>query len=247
MTPVGFDPETATLRLDRESFAALVAHAAQPTGNAPLLAELQGVGALHEGRYHPAVEQGLDAVLNPVCRLQVRVADRHGREDHCDGWVAGHAAGFLLPVQGERWEFVVVHPSFVPERLARIVGLGPRPRAPTARPVELGTELLDQLTASDPGGRAGALQRVLNSGPEDAQAIARVLASGFRSRWEVVARWRPAPGSTGQRAMHVIDTEATLWAVEPAGTGLVVWPTSPTTVWRLLVTLLPRDEELTRG
>jgi hypothetical protein len=247
MTPVGFDPETATLRLDRETFAALVAHAAQPTGNASLPAELQAAGALHEGRYHPALEQGLDAVLNPVCRLQVRVADPHGRGDHCDGWVAGSAAGFLLPAQGALWEFVVVHPGFVPERLARIVGLGPRPRAPTARPVELGTELLDELTASDPGGRAGALQQVLNRGPEDAQALARALASGFRSRWAVVARWLPAPGSTGQRAMHVIDTETTLWAVEPAGTGLVVWPTTPTTVWRLLVTLLPRDEELARG
>ena len=44
--------------------------------------------------------------------------------------------------------------------------------------------------------------------------------------------------------MHVIDTETTLWAVEPGGTGLVVSPTTPTAVWRLLVTLLPRDEEL---
>jgi hypothetical protein len=247
MTPVRFDPETATLRLDRETFAALVAYAAQPTGNASLLAELQAAGALRDGRYHPALEQGLDAVLNPVCRLEVRVADRHGREDHCDGWVAGHGAGFLLPVQGELWEFVVVHPSFMPERLARIVGLGPRPRAPAARPVELGTELLDELTASDPGRRAGALQRLVNSGPEDAQALARALTSGFRSRWEVVVRWLPAPGSTGQRAMHVIDTETTLWAVEPGGTGLVAWPTTPTAVWRLLVTLLPRDEELARG
>jgi hypothetical protein len=60
------------------------------------------VGALREGRYHPALEQGLDAALNPVCRLQVRVADPHGREDYCDGWVAGHGAGFLLPFQGAR-------------------------------------------------------------------------------------------------------------------------------------------------
>jgi hypothetical protein len=247
MTPVRFDPETATLRLDRATFEALVAHAAQPAGNASPPAELQAVGALREGRYHPALEQGLDAVLNPVCRLQVRLVNPDGREDHCDGWVAGHAAAFLLPVKGELWEFVVVHPSFVPDGLARIVGLGPRRRAPTARPVALRAELVDELTASDPGRRTGALQRVLDRGPEDAQAIARALASGFRSRWEVVVRRLPAPGSTGQRAMHVIDTETTLWAVEPGGTGLVVWPTTPTAVWRLLVTLLPRDEELARG
>jgi hypothetical protein len=247
MTPVRFDPETATLRLDRETFAALVAHAAQPTGDAAHLVELREAGALRDGQYHPALEAGLDAVLNPVCRLEVRAADVHGREDHCDGWVAGHAAGLLLPAQGESWEFVVLHPSFVPEGLARIVGLGPRPRTPTAGPLELETELLDELTASDPGRRAGALQLVPGNGPDDARTTARALASGLRSRWEVAVRWLPAPGSTGQRAMHVIDTETTLWAVEPGSTGLVVWPTTPTAVWRLLVTLLPRDEELARG
>lgn len=244
MTPVRFDAETATLRLDRETFAALVAHAAQPTGDAAHLAELYEAGALRDGQYHPALEQGLDAVLNPVCRVDVRVADAHGGEDHCDGWVAGHAAGFLLPADEELCAFVVVHPSFVPEQLARIVGLGPRPRASTARPLELTTELLDELTASDPGRRADAPQPVPDTSSEEAWAIARTLATGFRARWEVVVRWLPAPGSRGQRAMHVIDTETTLWAVEPGGTGLLVSPTTPTAVWRLLVTLLPRDEEL---
>jgi hypothetical protein len=244
VTPVRFDAETATLRLDRETFAALVAHAAQPTGDAAHLAELYEAGALRDGQYHPALEQGLDAVLNPVCRVDVRVADAHGGEDHCDGWVAGHAAGFLLPADEELCAFVVVHPSFVPEQLARIVGLGPRPRASTARPLELATELLDELTASDPGRRADAPQPVPDTSSEEAWAIARTLATGFRARWEVVVRWLPAPGSSGQRAMHVIDTETTLWAVEPGGTGLLVSPTTPTAVWRLLVTLLPRDEEL---
>jgi hypothetical protein len=244
MTPVRFDAETATLRLDRETFAAVVTHAAQPTDDAAHLGALREAGALRDGRYHPALEQGLDAVLNPVCRLEVRVADVHGREDQCDGWVAGRAAGFLLPAQGEFCEFVVLHPSFVPEQLARIVGLGPRPRVPAVRPVELGTELLDQLTELDSGRRAGALQQVLEQSPDDAWAVARALAAGFRARWEVVVRWLPASGSTGQRALHVIDTETTLWAVEPGGTGLLVGPTTATAVWRLLVTLLPRDQEL---
>ena len=244
MTPVRFDADTATLRLDQESFAALVAHAAQPTGDTAHLTELRKAGAFRDGQYHPVLEQGLDAVLNPVCRLEIRVVDAHGREDHCDGWVAGRAAGFLLPAQSELCEFVVLHPSFVPEQLARIVGLGPRPRVPTAGPLELGTELLDELTASDSVRRAGALQRVLDTGPEEARAIARALANGYRARWEVVVRWLPTSGSTGERAMHVIDTETTLWAVEPGGTGLLVGPTKPTAVWRLHVTLLPRDEEL---
>jgi hypothetical protein len=244
MTPVHFDPETATLRLDRETFAGLVAHAAQPTGDAAHLAQLRDAGALRDGQYHPALEQGLDAVLNPVCRLDVRLADVHGREVHIQGWVAGHAAAFLLPAEEELCDFVVVHPSFVPDQLARVVTLGPRPRVPNATPLRLGTELLDELTAPDPERRAAALRSTLDSAPTEAWATARTLAVGIRARWEVVARWLPTPNSSGQRAMHVLDTEAGLWAVEPAAGGLMVWPTTPTAVWRLLVTLLPRDDEL---
>jgi hypothetical protein len=244
MTPVRFDPETATLRLDRETFAALVAHAAQPTGDAAHPAELRDAGAFRDGRYHPALEQGLDAVLNPVCRLEVRLADVHGRDAHIQGWVAGHAAGFLLPAQEGLDDFVVVHPGFVPDQLARIVGLGPRPRAPAATPLRLGTELLDELTAPDPARRTAAPHSTLEGTSTEARAAARALATGLRARWEVVARWLPAPSSSGQRAMHVLDTEAGLWAVEPDAGGLVVWPTTPTAVWRLLVTLLPRDDEL---
>lgn len=244
MTPVHFDAETATLRLDRETFTGLIAHAAQPTGDAAHLAELRDAGAFRDGQYHPALEQGLDAVLNPVCRLDIRLADVRGREAHSQGWVAGHAAGFLLPTQEGLCDFVVVHPSFVPDQLARIVALGPRPRAPTATPLRLGTELLDELTATDPERRAAALQSTLDSTPAEASATARVLTTRLRARWEVVARWLPASNSSGQRAMHVLDTEAGLWAVEPDAGGLIVWPTTPTAVWRLLVTLLPRDDEL---
>lgn len=244
MTPVHFDPETATLRLDRETFAGLVAHAAQPTGDAAHLAELRDAGVFRDGHYHPALEQGLDTVLNPVCRLDVRIADVHGREAHIQGWVAGHAAAFLLPTQEKLCDFVVVHPSFVPDRLARIVTLGPRPRAPTTTPLRLGAELLDELTAPDPERRTAALQSTLDGAPTEASAAAHALAVRLRARWEVVARWLPAPNSSGQRAMHVLDTEAGLWAVEPAADGLMVWPTTPTAVWRLLVTLLPRDDEL---
>jgi hypothetical protein len=73
-------------------------------------------------------------------RLGVRLAEAEarGREVGFQGWVAGHAAGFLLPAPKGRRDVVVVHPGFVPERLARIVGLGPRPRSPPPRRCGLG-------------------------------------------------------------------------------------------------------------
>jgi len=222
----------------------MVAYAGQPTGDAAHLAELREAGAYRDGRLHPTLEEGLDAVLNPVCRLEVRLAGAHGRDDRCHGWVAGGAAGLLLPDREGLCEFVVVHPGFVPERLARVVGLGPRPRTQAAGPLELGTGLLDELTAADPGRRTGALQRVLDGPPGPAGAVARALATGFRARWEAVMRWLPAPGSAGQRSVQVADTESTLWAVERAGIGLALSPTTPTAVWRRFVTLLPNADEL---
>lgn len=83
-----------------------------------------------------------------------------------------------------------------------------------------------------------------DTSPEAAWGVARTIATGFRARWEVVMRWLPAPGSTGHRAVYVVDTETALWAVEPTGTGLMVSPTTPTEVWRRFVTLLRNDDEL---
>jgi hypothetical protein len=160
MTPVQFDAETATLRLDRDTFQAQVAHATHPAGEAPHLVELRNAGAVHGNEFHPALQAGLDAILNPVCRLELRRADIHGREDHCEAWVAGPATAFLLPRRDERCELVIVHPSFMPEMLARLAALAPRPRVPAATPLGIGTELLDELTDPDPRRRADAARRV---------------------------------------------------------------------------------------
>ncbi|QSB16671.1 hypothetical protein JQS43_10530 [Natronosporangium hydrolyticum] len=42
----------------------------------------------------------------------------------------------LLPLPGERVELGVIHPTFLPAMLARVVGLDPRPRLD----VELGVD-----------------------------------------------------------------------------------------------------------
>jgi hypothetical protein len=59
------------------------------------------------------------------------------------GWVSYDAAALLLPATGgeERRRLMSLHPTLLPEALARLVDLGPRPRPDTTEPV----------SAADPG------------------------------------------------------------------------------------------------
>ncbi|WP_279582987.1 hypothetical protein [Fodinicola feengrottensis] len=42
----------------------------------------------------------------------------------------------------------------------------------------------------------------------------------------------------------MLDTEAGLWLMEPSVGLAVIWPTTPTAIWRALVCLLPQDNEI---
>lgn len=243
MTQVVF--EAGRLRLDRAAFDTLVAVASGQDGEA---AELQAAGVLDEqGSPAEALRAGLRAVIDPVCRLEVRIQHADGQREAHQGWVAGHAAALLLATDGELWELVSVHPSFLPEALARLVGLGPGPRLEGAVPVRLTVQTVNQLTGSDPQARSTAAEHLRRAAADtDQQATAQSLGSGVRRRWEAVVTWPPAAGAAGRRALHVLDTPAGLWLLEPAGAGLLAWPTTPTTAWRALTTLLPQDGELAR-
>ena len=133
-----------------------------------------------------------------------------------DGWADGFAAALLLPRE-ERHQLHVVPTAFLPAALARVNELGPRPRAEAAE------------------------RRRLTAG-ELAQELAG--RADLRRHWRVDARWPAAEGSPGVRHVEVLDTEGGLWLVVPDGDDVELWPTTPTTVWRLLSGLLPRDEEL---
>lgn len=241
MTTVLFDAASGRLRLDRPAFDALVG---ERTGRAD--AALRAAGVLDEhGDPSPVVSAGVAAVADPVCRLALHVQHADGGREAHEGWVAGYAAALLLAGDDNLYELVSVHPSFLPEAVARLVGLGPRPRVLDAAPMRLTAATVDELTSGDPARRAAARGRLLDAASvEGERATAEALGAGTRRRWEAVITWDPAPGAAGKRAVHVIDTTAGLWLLDPAGEGLLAAPTTPTGIWRLLTILLPRDREL---
>lgn len=231
--PVLFDTDSYRLRLDRDSFRALVAWRSGQHGEATGLDRLRAAGVVQpDDRLHPALQPGLDAVLNPICRLVIRMRDGQGGAERGDSWVGGDATALLLDLPNGLCEFGTVHPSFLPAMLARILELGPRPRL-AGEPVQATPELLDQLTDPDPVRRDSA-----------ARPLGHDSLAELHRDWQIQASWQPGGGSAGVRALRVLDTAAGLWLVEPHTDRAVLFPTSPSAVWLELVRLLPTDQEL---
>lgn len=235
--PIEFNADSGHLRLDRPTFQQLAdwlaAGGGQQTGAGSVPAQLREAGVMGDrDQLHPAVESGFAAVANPVCRLMADLRDGQGTAERGDGWVGGDATALLLDLPGGRCEFGVVHPTFLPAMLGRIVGLGPRPRL-AAEPVPADPVQIDRLTDPDPSLRAAAA----------AELPAPSLAE-LRRDWRIQASWQPGDGSPGVRALRVLDTLAGLWLVEAHQERVMLFPTTSTVVWRSLVGLLPTDAEL---
>jgi hypothetical protein len=131
---------------------------------------------------------------------------------------------------------IVVPPDFVPESLARLNDVGPRPRPQGAARLRVSVAGLATALA----GRDAAAAE-LTGAEEDAL---RGILDALREHWRVEARWQPAEGSPGVRAVEVLDTDAGMWLVVPDGDHVELWPSTPTMVFRRLCALLPRDAEL---
>jgi hypothetical protein len=174
-------------------------------------------------------DAGRAAMREPVCELLLARGDRRGR-----GWVDAETAVLEIPVPDGEPRHVQLPPRFLPDALARLNDLSPRPRREPAERLRLGAGELAEILATRDAARAGLLAG------EPGEQLVRAL----REHWSVTATWTPAPGSTGARIVEVLDTAAGLWLVVPDDPGVELWPTTPTAVFRLLCALLPRDHEL---
>jgi hypothetical protein len=135
------EPAKGRLRIAEPTLTALVAHAADPVaaaledGAREQLTALRAAGVIEGGRAHPAIADGVAAIVRPsLCTLELSYAGRTMR-----GWVSHAGAALLLPAGDgdERRTLISLHPTLVPEALARLVDLGPRPRPDATAPVAL--------------------------------------------------------------------------------------------------------------
>jgi hypothetical protein len=122
------------------TLAVLIAHAADPVHAAlqgddaqEQLALLQSAGVIQGGSSHPAIRGALAAIVRPeLCTLELTYAGRS-----MQGWVSASDAALLMPAgdDDERRRLMQLHPTLLPDVLARLVDLGPRPRPAAAEPV----------------------------------------------------------------------------------------------------------------
>jgi hypothetical protein len=132
-----FDPARGRLLIAAPTLAVLVGHAADPVGAAlgdenarQELASMTAAGVIEAGRTHPAIAGALTAIVRPdLCTLELSHSGKA-----MQGWVGYDAAALLLPPRDgdERRVLLDVHPTMLPDALARLVDLGPRPRAQAA-------------------------------------------------------------------------------------------------------------------
>jgi hypothetical protein len=177
-------------------------------------------------------DAGRAAMREPVCELALARGDRRGR-----GWVDPETAVLAVPGPDGSPRHVQFPPRFLPDALARVNDLAPRPRWEPAERLRLSAGELAEILATRDAGRAA------RAAGETGERLVRAL----REHWSVAATWAPAPGSPGVRIVEALDTAEGMWLVVPDDPGVELWPTTPTAVFRLLCALLPRDDERAAG
>jgi hypothetical protein len=145
---------------------------------------------------------------------------------------------------------IVVHPLetvMIPYELARIVGLGPRPRPATTDPIVVAASVLEAAE-----GAAADLKRcrrlLTDAGAEqDEAAIVAALMAGRRLSWRVTSMWASSPTYVVSSTLLVVDGgEGGLWISEVDGEdetpSVTLQPSRPSEVWEELLRLLPRSQ-----
>jgi hypothetical protein len=244
------DLEAGTLHLSRRLLEALGAFSGGATGrpdppSGATVKALRGAGLLGPTGLHPTLLPIAAAVADPVVRL---------RFDHlapgpiveCPGWVSPDVAVFAIPDDDNGLdEILAVGTTFLAARVAALVGLGPRPDA--AR--------LPGSIPADPGLLEGAMSGLIGSSEDVRRHLGPAvpgawvdalvgLRAGPRMHWRVTTNWAGSSGPQTRLIEVVESLDGTLILVARVGSAAELTAVTPTELWRLLIGLLPADDEL---
>jgi hypothetical protein len=167
-------------------------------------------------------EDKMARLRDAPCELMLERGTRSGH-----GWVGAEEAALVVPAARPAVRRLHVVPrDFVPDALARLNDLGPRPGGRLASPIRFAPGVLAQLVAAN--------------SPE--------LQAPVREHWRVDAVWQLSGGEVEGRSVEVLDTSEGLWLVAPVADGEVeLTHVRPAEVFRLLCDLLPSHAELGCG
>ena len=237
---VSFDPTRAALRLDAEAFITLTELSSVTVDDCDTtLGTLVEAGVVTDGVPHPVLRPGLAAVSDSTASLQVLVAGPEDVRLH-HGWLSRESA-LLTDLGDGTYDFAAVTAEFVPESIARLTRLVPRPRLATdtadlAETVVVDEAVLDDLASNSVRARTAggeALADLLMPWP----AVAAAVRTGTW-RLSLVDVTFADGGRTIARRLAWVDTDAGTLRVEVDEHGPVLVPATTTELWRAVVAIL---------
>jgi hypothetical protein len=184
------DPETGVALLSEQQWEELLA--SHRAGQEP----------------QPELAPALRAAMHPAARIALARGRRR-----CLGWIEGTDAFLMVPREQSLVELVPLSLPFLPDALARLVELGPRPR-PNRETLRAAT---NDLAVALAGGAA-------------LPGLAPIA-----HHWELAMTGK---GGEALRSIEVLDTADGLWLVESQGTEVAIRPTDATATWRRLTALV---------
>jgi len=227
-----FDAATGRLRLSADDWEALLSWSRDHSRQGEHLTRLREAGVIRGDWPHSSVMPALEAALDHITTLRVRQRLHDGRRIDGTGLVARGAVAFLLDAPDDLRELLTVHPTMLTSALARVVALGPRDRG-EIEDREAAADAETDLFGSDAGRRRAA-----------ADAIGGLPGvDGPWNYWSVHAHRQPDGLEEG---LTVLDTPDQMWLVERTREKLLLSPTDPTRVWRLLIRISSHAMELFR-
>lgn len=218
---IAFDADTGSLQLSRAAFERLISWTSGETDDV-----LQEAGLVANDALHPAIAAGVRAVIEAVCRMNIRLVDENGTKTG-DGWIARHGTTLLLDGPHPAREFITLPAALLPAAVARLVQLQPRPTV-TDEPLHLSRDDYDNLLAEKTARRQGA---ALSHGP---------APESWRA-WKVTMSWRNRRGEGETATLEVVDTRACWCLCTTTSQGVTMTPTNATEIWRRLTLLLPDE------
>ncbi|GAB3888251.1 hypothetical protein [Terrabacter terrigena] len=234
---IEFDPAEGTLRLDAEAFITLAELSSYAVDSCDAtLGRLTDAGAVLDGVAHPLLRTALASVAGSVTSLQVLVAGPEDVRLH-HGWVSDGAA-LLTDLGDGTYDFAPVGAEFVPESVARLTRVGPRPRL-GAGSVVVDESVLDDVAASSSAARVSGVEALAGLLTPWPAAAASVRAGGWHLA--LVDVTFVDDDRTVARRLAWLDTDAGMLRVEVDDHGPVLVPVSTTDLWRAVVAVLPDD------
>ncbi len=241
---IEIDIGSGRCRLPRVVFDALVDLARGADLPQSLRGPLAESQLVLDGRVNPVLEPPLSAAAQPECTLVLFQGADERHEARGTGFVAGGAGVLLLDTTDRRVDVLPVAPGFLPSALARLFGLGPRPRL-AFQPLLAPHNLVEDLLSDRPRTRTKAIRYVAGSSADpQTQRFASRLESGPWSWNSLRADWPASDGTVASRALHVWVSDDGMAIFENRGDKVAIDPMDSTTLFLLLTKILPRPDEL---